>query len=196
MEETGAFVATPPWQVYLPISARTVGLYCLYGARFPLDAVWMASSTSWFAAAIAWDGIEDDNEPLGSGRPFLGCSHLNKAIFAISFFASILHVWNLAYRSLGAVFISSLKIIRAFNFRGCWQPRKFFNSENFPIYGSATMHAQKSLNLELSWPDKGGMFRKWKYRRKQVGKFVKQLDWPEHMIVVYVPATNLQCIKE
>ena len=31
-------------------------------ARFPLDVVQMASSTSRFAAAIAWDGIEDDNE--------------------------------------------------------------------------------------------------------------------------------------
>ena len=29
--------------------------------------------------------IEDDNECLGSGRPFLGCSHLNKAILPISF---------------------------------------------------------------------------------------------------------------
>ena len=86
-EETSAFIATPRWQMYLPISARTVGLYFPYGARFPLDAVRMASSTSRFAAAIAWDGIEDDNEPLGSGRPFLGCSHLNKAIFAFSFLA-------------------------------------------------------------------------------------------------------------
>ena len=34
---------------------------------FPLDAVQMASSTSQFAAAIAYDGIEDDSEPLGSG---------------------------------------------------------------------------------------------------------------------------------
>ena len=43
-------------------------LYCLNGPRFPLNAVRMASSTSQFAAAIAQDGIEDDNEPLGSGR--------------------------------------------------------------------------------------------------------------------------------
>ena len=42
--------------------------YCPYGPRFPLDAIRMASSTSRFAAAIAYDGIEDDNEPLGSGR--------------------------------------------------------------------------------------------------------------------------------
>ena len=88
-KETSAFVATPRWQTYLPISARTVGLYFPYGARFPLDAVRMASSTSRFAAAISWDYIEEDNEPLGSGRPFLRCSHLNKAIFAISFLASI-----------------------------------------------------------------------------------------------------------
>jgi len=88
MEEISAFVATPPWQVYLLILARKVGLYCLYGARFPLDAVLMASSTSQFAAANTWDDIEDDNEPLGSGRPFLGCSHLNKAIFSTSFLAS------------------------------------------------------------------------------------------------------------
>ena len=53
--------------MYLPISAQTVRLYCPYGPHFPLDAVWMASSTSQFAAAIAYDGIEDDNEPLGSG---------------------------------------------------------------------------------------------------------------------------------
>ena len=33
------------------------------------------------------------------------------------------------------------------------------------------------------------MFRKRKYKRKQVGKFVKQLDWPEHMIVVYLQPT-------
>jgi len=38
-----------------------VGLYCLYGSRFPPNAVQMASSTSQFAAAIAWD---DNNEPL------------------------------------------------------------------------------------------------------------------------------------
>jgi len=49
---------------------------------FPPDAVWMASSTSQFAAVTAWD---DDNKPLGSGRPFLGCSHFSKAIFTISF---------------------------------------------------------------------------------------------------------------
>ena len=41
------------WQAYLPISVRTVGLYCPYDPRFPLDAVQMASSTSRFAAAIA-----------------------------------------------------------------------------------------------------------------------------------------------
>jgi len=85
MEETGAFVATPWWQVCLPILVWTVGLYCPYGTCFPLDVVWGGSSTSQFAAAIAWDGIEDDNQPFGSGRPFLGCSHLNKAIFAILF---------------------------------------------------------------------------------------------------------------
>jgi len=94
MEETGAFVATTFIMksgrqllvMYLLVSAQTVGLYCPYGPRFPLDTVWiwMASSTSRFVAAIAWDGIEDDNEPLGSGRPFLGCSHFGKAIFAIS----------------------------------------------------------------------------------------------------------------
>ena len=44
----------------------------------------MASSTSQFVAASAWDGIEDDNEPLVSGRPFLSCGHFGKAIFAIS----------------------------------------------------------------------------------------------------------------
>ena len=60
MEETGAFVAIPWGQAYLPSSARTVRLeYCPYGPRFPLDAVRMASSVSQFAAAIAWD---DDNE--------------------------------------------------------------------------------------------------------------------------------------
>ena len=40
--------------ICLPILARTVGLYCPHGAHFPLDAVWMASSTSQFAVAIAW----------------------------------------------------------------------------------------------------------------------------------------------
>jgi len=45
---------------------RTVRLYCPYGPHFPLDAIWMVSSTSQFAAA--WDGVEHDNEPLGSGR--------------------------------------------------------------------------------------------------------------------------------
>ena len=47
-----------------------------------VDAEWMAFSTSPFAAAIAWDDV---NEPLGSGSPFLGCSDLNKAIFTIPF---------------------------------------------------------------------------------------------------------------
>jgi len=57
--------------VYLPILAQTctIGLYCLYGPRFPSDVVRVASSTTQFAAAIAWDGIEDDNEPLESRRP-------------------------------------------------------------------------------------------------------------------------------
>ena len=36
-------------------------------------------------AAIAWDGIENNNEPLGSGRLFLGCSHLDNTNFAILF---------------------------------------------------------------------------------------------------------------
>ena len=52
---------------YLPISARTVGLYCYNGPHFSLD---VASFTSQSAAAIVWDDSEDDNEPLGSGRPF------------------------------------------------------------------------------------------------------------------------------
>jgi len=56
------------WQAYLPILAQTVKQYYPYGPRFPLDVVQMASSTSLFAAAIAWDGIENDNKPLGSGR--------------------------------------------------------------------------------------------------------------------------------
>jgi len=73
------------WQAYLPILAQTVGLYGSYALCFPLDSVRMASSTSRFAAPIARNGIEDNNQPLGSGRQFLGCSHLNKAIFVISF---------------------------------------------------------------------------------------------------------------
>jgi len=72
---------------YITIVITYITIVITYS--FQLDAVRMASSTSRFAAAIAWDGIGDDNEPLGSGRPFLGCSHLNKAIFAISFLASI-----------------------------------------------------------------------------------------------------------
>ena len=80
MEETGAFmVATFVMKSVrplleqlhhdgLPISVQTVRLYCPCGPCFPLDAVRMASSTSRFAAAIAYEGIEDDNEPLGSGR--------------------------------------------------------------------------------------------------------------------------------
>ena len=31
------------------------------------------------------------------------------------------------------------KKFRAFNFRGWGYPRKFFNNENFPIYGSFTV---------------------------------------------------------
>ena len=80
VEDTGAFMAamfiTKPGRQLLeqlhhdglPISAQIVRLYCWYGPRYPPDAVQMASSTSQFAAAIALDGIEDDNEPLGSGR--------------------------------------------------------------------------------------------------------------------------------
>ena len=48
---------------------QIVGLYYTYGPHSPLNAVRMAS-TSRFAAAIAWGGIEDDSEPLGSGRPY------------------------------------------------------------------------------------------------------------------------------
>jgi len=47
-----------------------------------VDAEWLAFSTLPFPAAIAWDDV---NEPLGSGSLFLGCSHLKKAIFTISF---------------------------------------------------------------------------------------------------------------
>lgn len=60
---------------------QAVGLYYPYGPHSPLNAVRMASSASQFAAAIAWGGIEDDSEPLGSGRPYF----LVIAIFAISF---------------------------------------------------------------------------------------------------------------
>ena len=101
MEETGVLVAT----MFIMKSGRQLSaqlhhdgrhtcqfqpkqlirLYCPYGPRFPLAAVRMASSTSRFAAVIAWDGIEDDSEPLGSGRLFLGCSNLSKAIFTIDF---------------------------------------------------------------------------------------------------------------
>jgi len=42
------------------------------------------------------------------------------------------------------VFIPLLKKFRAFNFHGYLQPRKFFNSENFPIYGTENTN---SLNL-------------------------------------------------
>ena len=51
--EADIVAVTPWWQAYLPILARTVRLYCLYGPRFPLDAIQMASSTSRFAASIA-----------------------------------------------------------------------------------------------------------------------------------------------
>ena len=42
---------------------------------------------------------------------------------------------------------SLLKKFRACNFRGYWQPRKFFNSENFPIYGT-----QPSLHCYYNFP--------------------------------------------
>ena len=76
MDETCAFMAT----TFIVKSGRQllVRFLCVRESHGMLDAVRMVSSASQLAAAIAWDGTEDVNEPLGSGRPFVAINFIHR----------------------------------------------------------------------------------------------------------------------
>ena len=86
-----------------------------------MDCDWIApiSSSSYSAAVIA-EAIEVDNKPFKSILPFkvsVTCACINK----LHCIPCLLFV---------------LKIVCVINFRGFHYPRKFFNNEIFPDYGS------------------------------------------------------------
>ena len=134
-EKCRAAAATPLSQAYWPISARSSGLYLPYGPRFFLPLLFIASWTSRFALAIAWEGIQSDSEPFGSGNPSRGFRYLRRAMTWTRdnlhrSFTLVTHVGNFR-RSY-----SLWNIFCELKFRGCPRPRNYFNSEIFPIYGT------------------------------------------------------------
>ena len=140
LEKTWAAAVTPWRQGYLPMSARTFGLYLtkiscrlsntcisyilcqhacrvrhtnthfLYGPCFLLLSL-VIFATSLLARAIACNWIDSDKSPLGLGRPSFG----------------------LIFRCFNC---SLWKMFRVFNFRKPIAHLKIFNAEIFLSYGS------------------------------------------------------------
>ena len=88
--------------------------------------------------SITWNGIEDDNEHLGSGKPFLGGSYTvailtkpSSRFHSLTKLASSENVWNFPDRNFGAVFISSFKkfVHLIFTVADNREKKKKFNSE-------------------------------------------------------------------
>ena len=135
LEKNLAAAATPCWEEYLPMSARSPGLYRWYAPRFPFSLTWtsfsVAACTSWFARAIAWGGIVDESDPFGSGSPSLRCRYRSRTISPT--------------RSCScncASLLSWLKIFCVGNFCGVSQPWKYLAmKQNFPNYSISVTSA-------------------------------------------------------
>jgi len=92
------------------LNSRTVlPVWCTFPTRCDMDGFFNFS----ICCSITWDGIVDDNEHLGSGRPFLGGSYTvailtkpSSRFHSLTKLASSEHVRDFCYRNFGAVFIS------------------------------------------------------------------------------------------
>ena len=62
----------------------------VYWPRFLLFSLVVAFSTSLLARAIACDGREEDNTPLGSGRPSFGLKKLRIDIVLACYFRTVI----------------------------------------------------------------------------------------------------------
>ena len=62
-------------------------------------------------------------------------------MFIARFGKLLLAKYSLAKENHGTQKTSTLYIFRVFNFRGLCQPRKYFDNENFQIYGIYVSHS-------------------------------------------------------
>ena len=102
------------------ISQRWEELSLTYGPRFPACRV-TSSRTPLFASAIAREGTLADSEPRGSGTLWMGFMY---------------HIGEQSHALRGSVNNRSLlRNFRTFNFHRSGHWRKFYNDQNFLIYG-------------------------------------------------------------
>ena len=80
------------------------------------------SVTRRLASAIAAEGIFDDSEPLGSGRPLSGRRYFRSAIVEVR--ALYMANYSLAQFFVGLIFVGNAR------------PRKLNSHENFCVYGN------------------------------------------------------------
>ena len=126
--------------VYRPISKRCSGLYLLYRARASSQLRLLIRDLP-----IPREGTESDRDLLGSGSPSTGLKNRRRAVGLTDSIQHIqlvyTYVWRAADRNnYSLLLIPGVNKFCALNFRGWGRLRKYFNNENFPMYGTSPTH--------------------------------------------------------